>query len=51
MHFIHSNRLLIMIDELRYIAALKISTILGLSKSKLDCTFLKNKVEIERYYS
>ena len=48
MHFIHLNinSILPKIDEIRYIAKLKIATVIGLSETKLDNAFLNSELEI-----
>ena len=51
MHFIHLtiNSLLSKTDEIRYIAKLTNATVIGLSETKLDNTFLSSELEIEGY--
>ena len=48
MHFIHLNinSILPKIDEIRYVAKLTNATVIGLSETKLDNTFLGKELEI-----
>ena len=51
MHFIHLNinSILHKIDEIHYITKLANATVIGLSETKLDNTFLSSELEIEGY--
>ena len=50
-HFIHLNinSFLCKIDEIRYIAKLTNTTVIGLNETKLDNTVLSSEFEIEGY--